>query len=49
MSAVDGTPNCSSEDTPTFEFEIKGALEDAHDGALVSAQKCTKRFNKRLT
>ena len=38
-----------------MEIEIKGALEvtielleDAHVGALVRAQQCTKRFNKKV-
>ena len=42
--------------TPTFDVEIKGALEvttelhltmDAHGSALVSAKEYTKDFNKR--
>ena len=38
-----------------MEVEIKGALQgtielhlNAHDGALVMVQECTKRFNKKV-
>ena len=54
VNAFEGAPNGSSEDTPTFDFEIKctwvydqDALEDEHGGALVSAKKFTKQFNNR--
>ena len=50
VSAVEGAPNGSSEDTPTTEVEIKGALEVTtalHGGALVSAKEFTKQFSKR--
>ena len=30
-----------------LSLKLRVALEDAHDGALVSARECVKQFNKK--